>query len=57
LTMVTLFLKVGCTIYCPLMANPNNHPLWHLYGQLSACFFSTSLHSAAFLSLPFWERL
>jgi hypothetical protein len=26
---------------------PNNHPLCHLCGQLSSCFFSTSLHSAA----------
>jgi hypothetical protein len=26
-------------------------------GQLSYCFFSTSLHSAALPSLPFWERL
>jgi len=39
------------------MANPNNHPLWHLYGQLSACFFSTSLHPAALPSLPFREHL
>jgi hypothetical protein len=36
---------------------PNNHPLCHLYGQLSSCFFSTCLHSAALLSLPFRERL
>jgi len=26
---------------------PNNHPLCHLCEQLSSCFFSTSLHSAA----------
>ena len=26
---------------------PNNHPLCHLCGQLSFCFFSTSLHFAA----------
>ena len=53
----TLLLRVGCTIYCPLMANPNNHPLWHLNGQLSSCSISTSLHPAALPSLPFWERL
>ena len=37
--------------------NPNNHPLCHLCWQLSSCFFSTYLHSAALPSLPFWERL
>jgi len=36
---------------------PNNHPLCHLCGQLSSCFFSTSLHSAALPSLSFWEHL
>jgi len=36
---------------------PNNHLLCHLCGQLSSCFFSTSLHPAALPSLPFWERL
>jgi len=51
--MVTLLLRVGC----PIMANPNNHPLWHLYGQLSSCFFSTNLYLAALPSLPFRERL
>ncbi|KAJ6893668.1 hypothetical protein NC652_027659 [Populus alba x Populus x berolinensis] len=39
------------------MAIPNNHPLCHLCGQLSSCFFSTSLHPAALPSLPFRERL
>jgi len=37
--------------------NPNNHPLCHSCGQLSSCFFSTCLHSAALPSLPFRERL
>jgi hypothetical protein len=50
-------IRVGCISHCPLMANPNNHLLWHLYGQLSSCFFSTSLHPAALPSLLFWERL
>ena len=45
---------LGC---CTLNGNtPNNHPLWHLYGQLSFCFFSTILHPAALPSLPFRER-
>jgi len=39
--------------YCHKWQYPNNHPLCHL----SFCFFSTSLHSAALPSLPFWERL
>jgi len=43
--------------YCHKWQYPNNHPLCHLCGQLSSCFFSTSLHPAAFPSLPFWERL
>jgi len=32
--------------YCHKWQYPNNHPLCHLCGQLSSCFFSTSLHSA-----------
>ena len=36
--------------YCHKWQYPNNHPLCHLCGQLSSCFFSTSLHSAALLS-------
>jgi len=36
--------------YCNKWQYPNNHPLCHLCGQLSSCFFSTSLHSAAFPS-------
>jgi len=43
--------------YCHKWQYPNNHPLCHLCGQLSSCFFSTSLHSAVLPSLPFWERL
>jgi hypothetical protein len=43
--------------YCHKWQYPNNHPLCHLCRQLSSCFFSTSLHSASFPSLPFWERL
>jgi len=33
--------------YCHKWQYPNNHPLCHLCGQLSSCFFSTSLHSVA----------
>jgi len=29
---------------------PNNHPICHLCGQLSSCFFGTSLYSASFPS-------
>jgi hypothetical protein len=47
--MVTLLLRVGCLI----MANPNNHPLWHLYGQLCSCFFSTNLYLAALPSFHY----
>ena len=43
--------------YCHKWQYPNNHPLCHLCGQLSSCFFSTCLHSAALRSLPFRERL
>jgi hypothetical protein len=32
---------------------PNNHPLCHSCGATVACFFSTGLHLAALLSLPF----
>jgi len=42
---------------CTQWQQSNNHPLCHSCGQLSSCFFSTCLHSAALPSLPFQERL
>jgi hypothetical protein len=46
------------SICCTLMAtNPTITPFAIHVGQLSACFFSTSLHLAALPSLSFWERL
>ena len=45
----TTCLVVG---YCHKWQYPNNHPLCHLCGQLSSCFFSISLHPTAFPSLP-----
>jgi hypothetical protein len=44
--------------YCTLMAtNPTITPFAINVGQLSSCFFSTSLHPAALPSFPFWEHL